>query len=229
MESQEEMVARIKRDAHIRRELYIEMLNERHIYPDIPLPETPWFTVNELRGFGFTSVGKNVKVSRKCSLYFMQGWLGDHVRIDDYCTLKGDVVIGSYVHIANYVMISAMSGRVTFRPFSSAAARSTILTTTDDHRANTLSNSCVPKQYLTSITGPITVGIGTLVGTHCVVLPNVTIGDGASIGSGCVVYRDVPDGGVLRMPRPELLDRKRDYRAILAMANKVLKQDAESA
>ncbi len=222
-ESQEEALTRIKSDRTARRDRYIEALRQRDVPAKFAVAtDLAFLTTDELHQFGFGKVGRHVQVSRKCSLYGIKGSLGDHVRVDDYCTLKGNVVIESYVHIAGYVLISGFGGRVTFKAFSSAAARATILATSDDHRANSLSNSCVPKEYLTSICGPITIGVGTLVGAHCVVLPNVNIGDGASIGSGCVVYRNVPDGGVLRMAAAQLQPQRRDHQAITALAAQVL-------
>ncbi len=222
--SESRMLEAIKRRSKASRERYIEALIEREATAERSAHrhDTAFFSVDELRQFGFTTVGTNVKVSRKCSLYAIKGTLGDHIRIDDYCTLKGEVVIGSYVHIAAYVMISGAFGRITFKPFSSSAARSTFFSGSDDHRVSGLNNPMPPQEFVSTIKGPVTIGTGTLVGAHCVVLPNVTIGDGASIGSGCVVYRQVPDGGVLRMPAAILQLQRRDYKAITALAAQVL-------
>lgn len=187
-----------------------------------------WLTAVELAALGFRHIGIEPKISRKSVYYAIRGgYIGDHVRVDDFCTLKGDVMLDSYVHIAAYVLISGASAPVTFKKFSSAAARTTVLTGSDDHRANTLSNPLPPQQYVTTISGPVTVGVGTLVGTHCVILPNVTIGDGASIGSGCLVYHDVPDGGILRAPQCVLSERRRDYKGILKLADQVLREESQ--
>lgn len=59
-----------------------------------------------LRKMGFKSLGKNVLVSDKASLYGTDKILiGDNTRIDDFCILsagQGGIAIGKNVHIACY-------------------------------------------------------------------------------------------------------------------------------
>lgn len=47
-------------------------------------------------------VGKNVKISRKSSIYGYNIEIGDNVRIDDFCILSGKIRLGNYIHIAAY-------------------------------------------------------------------------------------------------------------------------------
>ena len=48
-----------------------------------------------LENIGFKSLGKNVKVSDKASIYNPELIdIGDNSRIDDFCVLSGKVVIG---------------------------------------------------------------------------------------------------------------------------------------
>ncbi|EQD33256.1 galactoside O-acetyltransferase, partial [mine drainage metagenome] len=55
----------------------------------------------ELKALGLDSYGKNVLISRKCSIYGASRIeLGDNVRIDDFCVLSagdGGIKIGSYI------------------------------------------------------------------------------------------------------------------------------------
>lgn len=44
--------------------------------------------------------------------------------------------------------------------------------------------------------GPVTIGSGSWIGTHCVIMPGVTIGEGAIIGASAVVTHDVPAGEI---------------------------------
>lgn len=180
-----------------------------------------YMTETELMARGFVQVGKNTKISRKCSFYGCDGWIGHDVRIDDFCIIKGRVTLHPFVHLAAYCMVSGAHAPVVLKDFVGVAARATILSGSDDYSADTLGNPCTPPDYTTIIKGPVTIGLGTMVGAHVVILPNVTIGEGASIGSGCVIARDVPNGGVVRMAPPILKDRRRDHIRIKAFAVRV--------
>ena len=54
----------------------------------------------ELRKIGFKSLGTNVLISNKVSIYgaeFIS--IGDNVRIDDFCILSGKITFGNNIHI----------------------------------------------------------------------------------------------------------------------------------
>lgn len=56
------------------------------------------------------------------------------------------------------------------------------------------------------ISGNVTIGEGTMIGTGAVILPNVNIGKWCRVGAGAVVTRDVPDGKTfVGVPAKELL------------------------
>ena len=180
-----------------------------------------YLSVDELKNIGFKSVGENTKISRQCCFYNITGSIGAHVRIDDFCILKGSVELYPYVHIASFGMISGAHATVRIKDFVGIAARATILSGSDDYAADTLGNPCTPADYTTIIKGPVTIGLGTMIGAHVVILPNVHIGEGASIGSGCLVWKDIPDGGMVRAPKSILMDKKRDFNRIKELAVRV--------
>ncbi|EAO54015.1 O-acetyltransferase (cell wall biosynthesis) [Bacillus thuringiensis serovar israelensis ATCC 35646] len=60
-----------------------------------------FYSQEELKKIGFLSVGKNVLISKKASIYNPGAIsIGNHVRIDDFCILSGKITIGSYSHIS---------------------------------------------------------------------------------------------------------------------------------
>lgn len=60
-----------------------------------------FYTEQELSELGLKSFGKNVLISRKCSIYGADNvTIGSHVRIDDFCVLSGHITIGNYIHIS---------------------------------------------------------------------------------------------------------------------------------
>ena len=62
-----------------------------------------FYSEEELKEIGLKRYGKNVLISRNAVLY-TPGLLevGNNVRIDDFTTISGKVVIGDYVHIAQF-------------------------------------------------------------------------------------------------------------------------------
>jgi len=79
-----------------------------------------------LREMGFLSVGEEVKVSTKASIYGASRIsLGAHSRIDDFCVLsagEGGIQIGRNVHIA--VMCSLIGkGRIELQDFAGLSSR----------------------------------------------------------------------------------------------------------
>ena len=68
--------------------------------------ENSFYTEAELERIGFASIGKNVLLSRKVSVYSASTIsIGNNVRIDDFCILSGSISIGSFVHISAYVFM----------------------------------------------------------------------------------------------------------------------------
>src|SRR6516165_3892586 len=107
-----------------------------------------FYTREELLGLGFSSVGTNVRVSHKCSLYAIKGSIGSHVRVDDFSILKGQIEIGDHVHICGFCSVSGVCGIVRLGSFSTLANRVSVYTGSDDYRADALSSSTVPEAYL---------------------------------------------------------------------------------
>ncbi len=185
---------------------------------------TDWFTWNELFALGFTYVGKNARVSRKCSLYGITGSIGEHVRVDDFCILKGNITLDDYVHIAAFCMISGAHAPVMIGRHVGISTRLSLFTASDDYSANTLGGPTTPREYTTQIVGPVSIGTGTMIGAHCVILPDTWIGRGASVGSGCIIKGGVPDGGIMRVAPSRLSEHRRDYYAIQAMSDEIQEQ-----
>ena len=62
-----------------------------------------WLGRRELDRLGFRSLGRDVRISDRCSIYGAEAIsIGNHVRIDDFAiiTAREPVLIGSYNHIS---------------------------------------------------------------------------------------------------------------------------------
>lgn len=194
-----------------------------------PLPERPFFDADELKSLGFSAVGDNIQVSRKCSFYRISGRIGSNVRIDDFCIFKGHVEIGSYVHVAAFCSVSGAYATVELKDFCTLSNRVSIFTGSDDYAADTLNNSMVPEELTTIRKGPVVIGQAVLVGAHSVILPGVTIGDAGSVGAMAVVTKSIGPGEMARVPSAVAVvgGRKRNVAAIMAMAKEFLARAAK--
>ncbi len=188
------------------------------------MSQSPFLASGELKDIGFSDVGDNIQISRKCSFYRISGHIGNNVRIDDFCIFKGHIEIGSYVHIAAFCCVSGAFAKVELRDFCTLSNRVSIFTGSDDYAANTLNNSQLPEEFTTIHKGPVVIGQAVLIGAHSVILPGVTIGDAGSVGAMAVVTKSIAPGEMARAPGTVAVvgERKRDAGKIMAMAKNFL-------
>jgi len=159
-------------------------------------------------------VGKNSKISPKVSIYGGDTIeVGENTRIDDFSILIGGqgLKIGNHVHIAAYSILYGTHG-LTIGDFSGLAARTTILTSTDDYLGRCLIGPCVPKKYKPNYHGAaVVLERHVLMGIGCVVMPGIRIGEGASFGAFTFVNRDCdPWTLYVGVPAREIKKRSRD-------------------
>lgn len=155
--------------------------------------ETSFYTAEELKRIPFQRLGRNVLISRKCSLYSPQDMaLGDHVRIDDFCILSGTLVIGSYVHISAYTAMYAKYG-IVMEDFTTLSARVLVFSQNDDYSGLHLTNSMVPEPLRRVTGGQVTLKKFAIVGAGSMILPGVTIQTGGAVGAMSLVNRDVDE------------------------------------
>ncbi len=187
-------------------------------------------TKAELLTAGFSSVGENVRISDKVSLYAISGTIGNCVRIDDFCVLKGRLEIGSFVHIAAFCLISGVRGVVRFADCTTLSSGVHVYTGSDDYSADALSSSVVPREHVKTIAGDVDLAVGALVGAHSLLLPGTRIGEGASIGAQCIVYGEIPRGAVLvnRAAKGQII-RYRDWKKIVRLAERLKKSPRVAA
>ena len=88
-----------------------------------------------LAAMGFTSLGEDVCISDKASIYGAERIeIGSHVRIDDFCVISagaGGIKIGSYIHIAPAANIVGAAS-ITFDDFSGLSGRVSVYSSSDD-------------------------------------------------------------------------------------------------
>jgi galactoside O-acetyltransferase len=150
-----------------------------------------FYTQNELEEMGFASLGKNVLISKKASIYSPNRIsIGDNVRIDDFCILSGKITLGKFIHIAAYVALFAGDTGIEMYDFSGISSKSTIYAVTDDYSGSVMTNPTIPDKYRSVQSGKVVLKKHVLVGANCLILPGVTLEEGSAFGAMSLIHKD---------------------------------------
>lgn len=173
--------------------------------------KTSFYNSDELKEIGFKSIGANVLISRKASIYGTGNIsIGDNVRIDDFCVLSGNIILGNYIHIAVSCCLFGGKAGIEFHDFSGLSSRCAVYAESDDFSGNAMTNPMVPDEYRNVIRGKVTLGRHALVGTGSTILPGVVIGEGVSVGSMSLVTKSLEPWGIyVGIPCKKLKERSK--------------------
>jgi galactoside O-acetyltransferase len=154
-----------------------------------------FYSNEELLELGFKNLGKEVKISKKASLYGISRMeVGDFSRIDDFCVISagdGGIIIGKFVHIACHVSIIGKE-KIQLKDFVGVSSHSSIYSSSDDYTGGALTNPTIfIEKYRDVDNRPVTLEKHALIGAHSCILPGVTIGQGTAIGAHSLVVKDV--------------------------------------
>lgn len=152
--------------------------------------KSSFYSEAELKKLGLKAFGKNVLISRKCSLYGADKMtLGHDVRIDDFCILSGHITIGNYVHIAAYSALYAGHAGIEIQDFCGVSSRCVLYAITDDYSGNSMTNPMVPDRYRKIQAGKIIFKRHALVGTGSTILPGVVLEEGTAVGAMSLILK----------------------------------------
>lgn len=171
-----------------------------------------FYSDSELQTIGFRNIGKNVLISKKCSIYGAgQILIGHDVRIDDFCVISGNITIGNYVHIAVGCAVFGGSSGIEFKDFTGLSSRSAIYADSDDYIGEAMTNPTIPDEFRKVTGGKVILEKHVLVGTGCTILPNVTIGEGTSVGAMSLINKSLSSWGVyVGIPCSRIRDRSKN-------------------
>lgn len=175
-----------------------------------------------LEKIGFKSIGKNVLVSDKCSIYNPEKIsIGDNVRIDDFCILSGDIQLGNYIHIAAYSALFG-GGGIVMEDFSGLSSRGTVYSVSDDYSGEFLTNPMIPEKYRKVQSEKVVFEKHSLVGAGSIVLPGVILKVGTSVGANSVVIKSTDEWSIYAgTPAKRLKARKMN---LLELEKKLLEE-----
>jgi galactoside O-acetyltransferase len=152
-----------------------------------------FYSKSEIKKIGFNSVGSNVLISDKASIYNPQNIeIGSNVRIDDFCIIsagEGGIKIGNYVHIACYASLIG-NGKIVLGDFVGVSGRVSIYSSSDDYTGLAMTNPMVPEEFKKVHSADVIINKHTIIGAGSVILPNVNIGEGCAIGALTLINKD---------------------------------------
>ena len=159
--------------------------------------ENSFYSREELLRLGIKSVGDNVYISRKSSMYgCSEISIGSNVRIDDFCVLSGKITLGNYIHIAVYCALFGGETGIEIKDFCGLSSRCSIYAESDDYSGKYLTNPTVPKEYLGIVKGKVVLNKHVIIGSGSVVLPGSELGEGVAVGCISSVHKSLPEWNI---------------------------------
>jgi acetyltransferase-like isoleucine patch superfamily enzyme len=170
-----------------------------------------YYTEEELKLLGFKSIGINVKISNKTSIYnHDQIIIGDNSRVDDFCVLSGHIQIGRNVHITPMCLVAGGEKGIIFENYTTIAYGVKIFTQSDDYTGETMTNSTIPKEFKKEIKNAITIKEHSIIGAGSIIMPGVELAEGTSIGAMSLVLKDTESWSIyLGQPAKKIKDRSK--------------------
>lgn len=188
-----------------------------------------FLTPSQLEALGFASLGQNVLISEKASIYGASRiHIGDHVRIDDFCILSagaGGIRLGSFIHIACFCSLIGQE-KIEMEDYSGLSSRVAVYSSSDDYTGNAMTNPMVPAEFTKVDHRPVHIGRHCIVGAGAVILPGVMMGEGAAVGALALVIKSCEAFGIysgvpaklIRSRDRKLLDLEAQHRAQITLA-----------
>ncbi|MBP8168086.1 MAG: acyltransferase [Azonexus sp.] len=186
-----------------------------------------FYSREQLERLGFKSLGNNVLVSDKASIYnHNEIDLGDNTRIDDFCVISGKVSIGRNVHIAVFCNVAGGEKGVVMEDFSGLAYGCQVFSQSDDYSGISLTNPTVPSCYKKETKQPVHIGRHCIIGASSIILPGVRLAEGTSVGAMTMVTKDTDPWSIyFGIPAKRLKTRRRD---LLELEKAYLSEEAEA-
>ena len=186
-----------------------------------------YLTDTQLSTMGFGTLGRNVRISTRASIYEPEKMhIGDNCRIDDFCVVSGALRLGRNVYIGPFGLIAGGSPGIVFADFVTLAYRVQIFSQSDDYSGASMTNPTVPAAYKKEIKQVVELGRHAIVGAGATIMPGVCLGEGTSVGAASLVTRSTDPWSIYAgVPARRLRDRKRD---LLALEKDYLASEAQS-
>jgi galactoside O-acetyltransferase len=173
-----------------------------------------FLTHSQLKEVGFKSLGENVLISDKASIYNPKNIsIGSNVRIDDFCILSAGemgIIIGNYVHIACFVTLIG-NELIEIEDYCGISARTSIYSSSDDYSGDFLFGPTIDDSLKKVNSDPVKISRYSIIGANCMVMPGITIEIGCAIGAFSFINKSLDPWSVYAgIPAKKIKDRKRN-------------------
>jgi acetyltransferase-like isoleucine patch superfamily enzyme len=173
-----------------------------------------YLTELQLKNLGFKSIGTNVLISDKSSIYNCDKIsIGSNVRIDDFCIISagsGGIYIGDYVHIACYVSIIGQE-TITIGNYCGISARTSIYSSSDDYSGEYLFGPTIDEKYKKVTNKSVNISNLSIIGANSMIMPGVNIGEGVATGAYTFVNKSLESWSVyIGIPAKKTKDRNKN-------------------
>lgn len=168
---------------------------------------------DELAALGFKSLGQDVLISSKASIHSPELMsIGDHVRIDDFVFLSGEISLGRFIHIAPFCGLVGGAGGagIVMKDYSGLSSHVMVYSISDDYSGDHMTNPTIPEEFTCIRREKVTIQKFVIIGASSVVLPGVEIGEGTAVGAMSLIARSLPDWKICSgIPARAIKDRNK--------------------
>lgn len=155
-------------------------------------------STEQVTALGLRSVGKDVLISDRASIYNPESIvIHDNCRIDDFCLLSGNLVIGAYTHLAPYSMLAGGEAGIVIGRYVTFAYGTKVFSETDDYSGNCLVGSLVPREFKHSLVkSSVNICDYCIVGTNSTIMPPAYLEEGVAVGAHSLVKSSLNAWGI---------------------------------
>ena len=171
-----------------------------------------YMTDNEKHGMGFKSLGRNVRISTKASIYNCdQIEIGDNSRIDDFCVISGKINMGCHVHLTPMCLVAGGEKGIVIGDFVTVAYGVKVFTQSDDYSGQTMTNSTVPGKYKNEYKDRVVIKKHSIIGAGSIIMPGIILEEGVSIGAMALVTKNTDPWSIyVGVPAKKIRNRSKD-------------------
>lgn len=178
-----------------------------------------YLTETQLNSMGFKSLGKNVLISDKASIYNAKNIsIGSNVRIDDFCILSAGemgIEIGDYVHIACFVSLIGQE-KIKVGSYCGISARTSVYSSSDDYSGEFLFGPTVEDSLKSVTSKPVNISDYSIIGANCMIMPGVNVNVGVATGAYTFINKSLDEWSVyIGVPARKIKDRKKDLLSLV--------------
>ena len=144
-----------------------------------------YLTENELKTIGLKEYGYDVLIDRYALIISPEKIvIGNHVRVDAFATLNGNITLGNYIHISQFCGLYGGDAGIIMDDYSGLSSKCAVYASSDDYSGKSMTNPTVPMEFKPEfMNAPVRIHKHVIVGCGSVILPGVDIGEGSAIGS----------------------------------------------